>query len=372
MIRSMEDGFAGRNRKKLPVADVFKDLYWHIKSGILFARGLMGKPDATFDFNIETLVSTLNELEKHIAHPLYPFVATWNQRLWDLAGKNFEEIRAFREAVLAALQGWILVEGLEKNAAYFSGLKEFRRSLEQPLRIFSLNYDRCVECLEGNGDAQFRVEQGFGTEETNPERIWNWRRMQSDLAGRDNVELRNTDIFLYKLHGSIDWIRDENEQLKLIEPTEIRNFPMRDIEIIFGKEAKLDARDPFSFYFSEFRRACKTASVVVAIGYSFADPHVNQILAGALQEPKSHATLVVVTRPPTEPCRESDDDQKNLIAKRLAGEQTDANRKRWDKLVAQIKNRIHVRAVGAEAFLRDTVSWKQLSEYLPKSDDPFA
>ena len=370
MITNMEEGFAGRARKKAPVPEAFKDLYWQIKSSIQFARGLEGDSEGAADFNIETLVAALTELERHISHPLYPFVATWNQRLWDLAGKGFKEVANFKDAVLSALQGWILVEGIEKNASYFAGLKDLRRSLEHPLRIFSLNYDRCLETLEGTPRKPFHIEQGFGTIETNPDRTWDWRRMQSDLAGRDSVEMRDTDIFLYKLHGSIDWNRDDDEQLVLLDPSEIRDADMSGVEIIFGREAKLDARDPFSYYFSEFRRACKAANLIVIIGYSFGDPHVNQILAGALRERNTKLRLLAVTRE----LPEEKGDSLRLdeeVAMRLAGPAT-LNIKKWEKLVAEMRKRIDVVPVGAENFLKQTRSWRDLAPYLPTSDDPFA
>lgn len=367
MISSMEEGFAGRARKKPPVAEDFRHLYWHVKSSIQFARGLEGAPSAP-EFNIETLVAALTELERHIAHPLYPFVATWNQRLWDLAGRGFKEVENFKVAVLSALQSWILVEGIDQNAAYLAGLKDLRRSFEHPLRIFSLNYDRCIESLEADGISPFHVEQGFSTPEINPDRTWDWRRMQSDLAGRDTVEVRNTDIFLYKLHGSIDWSRDDDEQLVVLDPSEIRSADMRDVQIIFGREGKLDARDPFSYYFSEFRRACKAANLIVSVGYSFRDLHVNQILAGALRERNAKTRLLVVTSP----IRGANEDDSEVIAHRLAGVTGSATPKKREKIVADIKRRLSIKPDGAENFFRKTSSWEMLGDYLPASDDPFA
>jgi hypothetical protein len=212
MIDKLEAGFQRTPGKKTPPWAKYEALYRHVKSSILFARGLDTTSDAS-DFNIETLVNTLTELSRHIGHPLYPFIATWNQRFFDLAGgSKFDAVREFRRAVVAELQKWILLDHLDQKASYLQGLVALRQSLEHPLRIFSLNYDRCIETLEKTQSPRFHVEQGFGIQD-HSQKIWSYRLMQTDIARRETIEVADADIFLYKLHGSIDWKRNEEDEL---------------------------------------------------------------------------------------------------------------------------------------------------------------
>src|SRR5947209_19561741 len=55
----------------------FRDLYHHVKSAIYFSAGLKGKFNSDVNYNIETLVNALYELEKNEEHQLYPFIASW-------------------------------------------------------------------------------------------------------------------------------------------------------------------------------------------------------------------------------------------------------------------------------------------------------
>jgi hypothetical protein len=125
----------------------FRDLYHHLKSAIYYAAGLQGTFKDDVAYNIETLANTLYELERNEAHPLYPFIATWNSRFASLAGAKFEHISAFRKTILKQLKAWVLLEDPD-TAQYYMGFKTLQRHLNFPLKLFSLNYDLCVEYLD--------------------------------------------------------------------------------------------------------------------------------------------------------------------------------------------------------------------------------
>ena len=73
----------------------YAEIYNHVKSSIYYASGLRGQYGNHVSYNIETLVNTLNELERNEDHPLFPFIASWDQRFVGLAGHNFKNIRSF-------------------------------------------------------------------------------------------------------------------------------------------------------------------------------------------------------------------------------------------------------------------------------------
>jgi SIR2-like domain len=262
----------------------FSDLYNHVKSAVLYKDGLAGRFGDGASYNIELLVNTLYELERNEEHPLYPFIAAWNARFVSLAGDRFARVRELRHRILQLLKQWVCPDD-PTEGAYYAGLISAQRAFTFPLRIFSLNYDLCVERLHS---AEFVVETGFSG--FGPKHVWSYERF-IDIERGENPP---PQAFLYKLHGSIDWKRDpKTKTLSRVE--QVHPIPPDEMEIIFGREAKLEAADPYLFYAYEFRQCAIETKLVVAIGYSFSDPHINKIISQALKvdAPK---TLIVVSK----------------------------------------------------------------------------
>ena len=219
----------------------------------------------------------------------------------------------------------------ERSASYFAGLAQFQREYQHPLRVFTLNYDKCVE----TGCHDFRVERGFGDGER-----WDWRVFD------ESADSEAPNVYLYKLHGSIDWTRDANQHLIYqdgpIEP--------KDIQIIFGTTYKLQYVDPFLFFAYELRRwTITSARLIVTVGYSFADEHINGILGQALAA-----------------------DPKKKI---LAVSPEDVNRHHAD-ISSRLKrpsdtDQIVCRAMKAKEFFDTTLSVKMLSKVFPEEAAPF-
>lgn len=265
MIDSIEELLKGDDEWK-----PFLRLYDHIKSAIYYSAGLKGLFQREVPYNIETLVNTLYELERNEEHPLYPFIASWNSRFVALAETDFSKVKEFRRLILRKLKNWMSPDGVSK-AGYYRGLIQLQRDINFPIQIFSLNYDLCVERLN---TTDFRVETGF--EGVGPEYAWDWERFEDVDNGPTPPE-----VYLYKLHGSINWKRDESKNLYCVEQTE--GIPAESMQLIFGREFKLEAADPYLFYAYQLRRFSLQAKLIVSIGYGFGDEHVNEILAQALR-----------------------------------------------------------------------------------------
>jgi len=291
-------------------------------------------------YNIETLVNSLYELEKNEEHPLYPFIASWNSRFVALAGTGFENVRKFRCLILKQLKKWMCPENAAKGD-YYQGLVRIQNELNYPLRLFSLNYDLCVERLD---QEKFRVEAGFGGHGT--DHTWDWERFEHSDTGSNPPP----QIYLYKIHGSIDWKRDVAQNLYRVEQIE-RVEPDR-MEIIFGRDFKLEAADPYLFYAYEFRRFCLLAKLIVIVGYSFSDPHINKMLAQAMRVDPDRR-LMVIGR-----CEKKQVTQKRSeVAARLEVKDT---------------RRIHPQVGSAKSFLENQKLTQIILDLVPKaSDSPF-
>jgi hypothetical protein len=65
------------------------------------------------------------------------------------------------------------------------------------------------------------------------------------------------------------------------------------MEVIFGREFKLEAADPYLFFAYKFRDLSLEAKLVVTIGYGFGDGHINKMLTQSLRDDAERRILVV-------------------------------------------------------------------------------
>jgi hypothetical protein len=258
----------------------YKELYNYVRSAIHYADGIRGTYDAAY--NIERLVVSLDELSRREEHPLYPFIGAWNPRLTQVAGPAFEIVSEFRTKILEKLRReWIEIPNYDR-ASYYSGLIQFQRELNYPLRVFSLNYDLCVERAY---QAEFREypERGF---EKSDERLWNHLLLEEGSPA-------DKSLYLYKLHGSIDWKR-EPETGKLSYSDSSSTIKVEESALIFGTAYKLQYVDPFLFLVYQLRRWSLEARLIVVVGYGFRDEHINGILCQALRANTEKQLLAVM------------------------------------------------------------------------------
>jgi hypothetical protein len=317
----------------------FTPLYHHVKSAIHYSAGLKGAFGNSVLFNIETLVNTLYELERNEEHPLYPFIAAWNSRFVALAQADFGRVREFRRLILRELKRWMCPEDTAASS-YYRGFIPTQRFLNYPLHVFSLNYDLCMERI---GSHDFRVEAGFA--DNGPSHHWDWERFEQSESGPDQLP----QVYLYKLHGSINWKRDEGRNLFSVEQTE--NVEADRMDVIFGRDFKLEAADPYLFYAYQFRKFTLDARLIVIIGYGFADDHINKMLTQALKKDESRQLVVVVR------CRDEE-----CASRRATVAQT----------LGVNDSQVNVETGSAKSFLEKDTLGEVLVNKIPQSkDSPF-
>ena len=308
----------------------FKDLYRHIRSSIFYADGLDGIFGSEVSFNVERLVNVLDELRKKERHTLYPFVGAWNPKLQDVAGPGFQNVHMFRKKIIQILRSqWIALTERE-NASYYKKLLEFQREYGYPLRVFSLNYDLCVEEACGYDN----VQRGFSGRE------WDWRMF--DETSDDPLP-----IMLYKLHGSTDWQRKDGKVTYSDSPSSTSD---EDADLIFGTSYKLQYVDPFLFLAYELRRwTLDVARVIVCVGYGFNDEHINGILEQSLRQSQPRKLFCVVG--PGDSAKINSEQER--ISKRLKA--------RSDQII--------VKARRAKEFLGSDLTIDYLAKYFPPEKD---
>jgi hypothetical protein len=159
--------------------------------------------------------------------------------------------------------------GVEMHAVVSSRV---RKLLGFTLSLFSLNYDLVFETVFNTEQEQL-VDLGFTK-----------KRWSGDFENRHSP----AKVQLYKLHGSVNWYFDENdEEVKEEVPEGTRPL------LIFGSGPKLQSYDPFLSLLSSFRDKLKSASLYVVVGYSFHDKYINNILIQSLNSGVNKKMLVV-------------------------------------------------------------------------------
>lgn len=253
-----------------------------ILGALAFRNGIRGvSTNVTHD--IEAVLRVAQQLAKRNDQPLSTFVGSWHPALEQLA-PNGEGI-VFESLVSTAYE--VLRERLQTPEAktkfkYLADVWDLTRAFgsDIPPPVFSLNYDLLVEeALKHKGKA---FTTGFSNGLWNP------------------AQFKSTDCLkLYKLHGSIGWVRDRLTSLLYDREAALGrddvSFESPDTpdELIFGTDNKLKAVNPFLWMFYAFDDTVSRADFIVTIGYGFGDEHVNQIISQGLARDEGKRLVVV-------------------------------------------------------------------------------
>ncbi|MGD1890267.1 MAG: SIR2 family protein [Cyclobacteriaceae bacterium] len=293
--------------------------------------------------NIEDLVNILDELLQLLEkkHPLTPFQLSWIE-FTEKVGYTAGFVRDFRDKIISKLREWVDLKN-QVDAHYYRNLALLQKSYNNPINVFTLNYDLCIEQVcrnfENKGNhIQCLIERGFG-DESEHNHSWDWQRFST------SSEKKEPDIYLYKMHGSIDWER--NEEQKLIHSS---IMGIRKHEIIFGTRQKVRHYDPFLFFIYEFRQHILDAKLIIVCGYGFWDAHINDIIKFGLET----------------------DDNKKLLVNRYSGDDEDEVTFIKDKIDIASGSNIEVSIGPASDFFNEFFDIARLNQLFPDDESlPF-
>jgi hypothetical protein len=179
------------------------------------------------------------------------------------------------------------------NAVHY-GLKQGRDRTTKPINYFILNYDTILEdalALEG-----ISFNDGFvggATAWWDPSRF----KGNKDVLGGN----RKLEAHVYKLHGSIDWIKPSNSDL----PMRIRDtLPRKDIVgqegepvVIYPASIKYKEtqHDPYAQMIMNFRNHLSDTQnhVLAVMGYGFNDSHINIEIRDGIKASNGSLSVVI-------------------------------------------------------------------------------
>lgn len=223
--------------------------------------------------NIEDFVAVLRQmLDREYIVPA-PLVGSWNSKItsWELRRESiFQDFLDFTYQKLT--DEWTAFDS-EKAKEMMQPFRNLINSDESfDIKIFSLNYDLIFETVFNSTDETL-VYTGFSQDR--------WVGDFQDV--HDTTKLK-----LFKLHGSLDWHFDrEEEEIILGSNPDVKPL------IVFGSGPKIQSYDPFLSLLSNFRNQLKSANLFVVVGYSFQDKYINNILIQSLSSAVNKQLLVV-------------------------------------------------------------------------------
>lgn len=170
-----------------------------------------------------------------------------------------------------------------------------RKNNDERLKIFTTNYDTLFE--QAASDERIVVIDGFSF--TNPS-IFDGRYFDYDIVERqygsfsgENSYINNV-IHLYKLHGSIDWVIKDNKVMKTY--CKQNDKESQEYLMIYPASTKFKQtyETPYFELFSRFISELKKKNtILIIIGFSFADEHLKVIVENALKTNRSLRILYV-------------------------------------------------------------------------------
>jgi len=211
--------------------------------------------------DVELLLATIRALSDRENNLLSPFVRHWRQAVSECA----PSLSQLDKLLQRFIRQQCTVN--PKRVKYLWPIVDFV-GLYQKLDIFTLNYDASIEIVCQQKEIPYT--DGFDL-------YWNPAQFDSP---------RNK-LRLFKLHGSLLWYATSGAPRQLVKipiratgAHEIKFFTDEEVSdiLIYPALSKEQHVEPYATLMAEFREALSKASVVVAIGCSFRDQYIKQII----------------------------------------------------------------------------------------------
>lgn len=274
-----------------------------------------------FAKNLETFLSTLHSL--YFYHFNIVTEAEKQDAIQNLRNlKNFNELTDYEkiEYIILKARNFLLEKCLNednreaaketpsKDLPLVDLYKLFYRKLltRNPtlprLNIFTTNYDLYSErAMDLLGIHYVNGFTGGISKFFNPA-IFNYALAEKMDLSQSKWSVIDNFFYLYKLHGSVNWIEDEGEN-KLFKVREIQDPTLEMLKekesiMIHPTPLKYSASlgSPYSDLFREFqKKLMQNNNILVTIGYSFSDEHINNLIFQAFTIPSFR--LIVIGEP---------------------------------------------------------------------------
>lgn len=275
-----------------------------------------------FSTNLETFLSTLHSLSfYHLKSRNYikeekPFTKLSNENKVEFIinqARNFLLEKCLNAENAKAEEGKASIDKplIETYKQFYRKLLSRNPTLPR-LNIFTTNYDLYSErAMDLLGIHYVNGFTGGISKFFNPA-IFNYALAEKMDLSQSKWSVIDNFFYLYKIHGSVNWIEADGEN-KLFKVKEIQEPTLEELReketiMIHPTPLKYNASlgSPYSDLFREFqKKLMQNNNILVTIGYSFSDEHINNLIFQAFTIPSFR--LIVIGEPT----------EKNAIGKLL-------------------------------------------------------
>ena len=252
--------------------------------------------DKNFEKNLEAFLSVLHSL------------SFYHSKINNKADENAQKI----DQIIKEARNFILEKCLnEKNIkdkrdnelleVYKTFYKKLltRNSTLPRLNIFTTNYDLYSErAMDSLGIHYVNGFTGGISKYFNPT-IFNYALAEKMDLSQSKWNVIDNFFYLYKIHGSVNWVENDDEG-KLFKIQEIQDPTFDILEnkptvMIHPTPLKYNASlgSPYSDLFREFqKKLMQNNNILVTIGYSFSDEHINNLIFQAFTIPSFRLIII--------------------------------------------------------------------------------
>ncbi len=283
----------------VPMAEEFYDLsdFVEYKKWLLEELKINVDDDEGFEFkkNLEAFLSVLHSLS---------FYHSKIKNENDISKKINEIIIKARNFILQkCLNEKNIKNGddnelLEVYRTFYKKLLTRNPTLPR-LNIFTTNYDLYSErAMDSLGIHYVNGFTGGISKFFNPT-IFNYALAEKMDLSQSKWNVIDNFFYLYKIHGSVNWV-ENNDEGKLFKIQEIQDPTFEKLEnkesiMIHPTPLKYNASlgSPYSDLFREFqKKLMQNNNILVTIGYSFSDEHINNLIFQAFTIPSFRLIIV--------------------------------------------------------------------------------
>lgn len=252
--------------------------------------------DKNFEKNLEAFLSVL--------HSLSFYHSKINNEADEDARKINQVIKEARNFILEKCLNEKNIKDKRDNEllkVYKTFYKKLltRNSTLPRLNIFTTNYDLYSEkAMDSLGIHYVNGFTGGISKYFNPT-IFNYALAEKMDLSQSKWNVIDNFFYLYKIHGSVNWVENDDEgklfKIQEIQDPTFNTLKDKETVMIYPTPLKYNASlgSPYSDLFREFqKKLMQNNNILVTIGYSFSDEHINNLIFQAFTIPSFRLIII--------------------------------------------------------------------------------
>ena len=252
--------------------------------------------EKNFEKNLEAFLSVL--------HSLSFYHSKINNKADEEAQKINQVIKEARNFILEKCLNEENIKNKRDNElleVYKTFYKKLltRNSTLPRLNIFTTNYDLYSErAMDSLGIHYANGFTGGISKYFNPT-IFNYALAEKMDLSQSKWNVIDNFFYLYKIHGSVNWVENDDEgklfKIQEIQDPTFNTLKDKETVMIHPTPLKYNASlgSPYSDLFREFqKKLMQNNNILVTIGYSFSDEHINNLIFQAFTIPSFRLIII--------------------------------------------------------------------------------